>query len=74
MDKKFISIREFVAQYPFSRTATYELLKNGSIDGIKVGRRTFIDSDSAAKLLTQMPNYKPRKDSVDFLTSSAGRA
>jgi excisionase family DNA binding protein len=47
MDRRAFSIDEFGRTYGLGRSLTYTLLKEGKLQGVKVGRKRLIPADAA---------------------------
>jgi excisionase family DNA binding protein len=54
-DSQLLTIKDFVSQYRISRSATYRLLASGELKAVKVGRRTMIERQCAARWLANLP-------------------
>jgi excisionase family DNA binding protein len=53
---QYLSIKDVCRIIGIGKTKTYELLGNGSLTGIKVGRATRIDADELTKFLENCPS------------------
>lgn len=51
MDPVLITIKQFNDLYGIGRTRTYELINDGTIETVKVGRRRLIKNASAHRAL-----------------------
>lgn len=49
------SIGETVRLFGIGRTKLYELIQNGEIEAIKLGRRTLIRAESARSFIDRLP-------------------
>jgi hypothetical protein len=54
IDKKNLTIREYAEAYGPKRTRVFQLIKNGELDVIKDGRRTYITAASAERRQAQL--------------------
>ena len=50
-----ISVSEAVRVYGIGRTKLYELIHNGNIEAVKLGRRTLIRTESARNFIDSLP-------------------
>ncbi len=55
-----MTVPEFVARYGVSRSRVYELLANGELTALKVGRATRIPDDAAEAWKAKLPAFQPR--------------
>jgi hypothetical protein len=56
--RKLIPIREFGDTYGPRRTATYDLIKEGKLEAVKIGSRTLIDVESAERWAASLPRFQ----------------
>ncbi|TGD92630.1 DNA-binding protein [Methylobacterium nonmethylotrophicum] len=56
--KVLLTIEEFMMNYGFGRTTTYEFLNSGRLEAIKLGRSTRIKRESADALVASLPAYR----------------
>lgn len=56
---RFISIRDFGAQYGPKRTKTYDMIATGKIQAVKIGPRTMITRESAERWAASLPRFTP---------------
>jgi len=54
--KQILSVRDFIEEYPISRSLFYEQVKIGKIKIIKVERRTFVARQDAELWLESLRN------------------
>jgi hypothetical protein len=54
MTNLLISIPNFIATEPFGRTKTYELLDNGELESVYVGRRRMIVAESYRRYVDKL--------------------
>ncbi len=50
-----ISINDAVRTFGIGRTKLYELIRNGDIEAVKLGRRTLIRTASAREFIDSLP-------------------
>lgn len=55
-----LTIPEFCAWARIGRTKAYEEIGTGALRALKIGRRTLITRDDAAKWLSRQPALSPR--------------
>ena len=55
-----VTVAEAIAAYRIGRTKLYDLLGNGSITAVKLGRRTFIKVASLESYIADLPAYRGR--------------
>ena len=56
---KLLSISDFGKQYGPSRSRIYEMLSEGELRAVKVGRRTYIPEESAEAWKRNLPAFQP---------------
>jgi predicted DNA-binding transcriptional regulator AlpA len=64
MQPRYASIRDVNQTYGFGRTTTYRLLSEGTLKGVKLGKRTLLDMASVAEAFAALPpaqSGKPQK-------------
>jgi len=49
-----LTTKEACAALRISRWKLYELIRNGALDTIKIGRRRFVPADAIAKLIDEL--------------------
>ena len=55
IDYENLSIGEAVRTFGIGRTKLYELIQNGDIEAVKLGRRTLIRAASARAFIDSLP-------------------
>jgi hypothetical protein len=53
------TVKDFCRAYGIGKTKTFELIKNGTLQTVKIGRRTLIVEESARSLLGNLPTRFP---------------
>jgi hypothetical protein len=59
-ERDSIPLYESLAVTKISRTETYAALADGRLTGVKLGRRTYILTDSIKALLRNSPPWQPQ--------------
>lgn len=54
-----LTVRQFGELYGPKATKTYSLLKSGELQGVKIGRNTYIPRAEADRWAKNLPSYKP---------------
>lgn len=57
---EYLTIPQAILQFSISRTTIYSLLSRDCIDGIKLGRRTLIRTESVRRFLAEQPPFTCR--------------
>lgn len=57
-DRLLLSISEVHRVFPLGRTRIYELINDGTLESVKVGKRRFIKMSSLRKLAEEPPSTK----------------
>lgn len=58
-DTRLIKVRGAIAKYGISRSTLYKWLGNGTIEGVKLGRATYIIVASLERAISLLPAYRP---------------
>lgn len=53
--RRAYNVREFCAEFGFSRDGVYEAIREGALDARKFGKRTVITADAADAFLKSLP-------------------
>lgn len=57
MQMRNYSITEFGLRYGPKRTKTYQLIRDGQLAAVHIGRRTYIRHDDAESWLASLPTH-----------------
>ena len=60
VDQVNLTINQFCAAVPCGRTKTYELIADGEIEAIKLGKKTLIPRAELERLQARLPRIRPR--------------
>ena len=60
-EPKYLTIKNFRARYGIGTTLTYEMIADGRLRAIKLGRRTLISAASARELFDSLPAASRRR-------------
>lgn len=70
-DAENLTVVEAIELFRISRTKLYELISQGQVDAVKLGRRTLIRANSVRALMDRLP--PPNADHVAELAGESER-
>jgi excisionase family DNA binding protein len=68
-----LTINQFCAAVPCGRTKTYELIADGEIEAIKLGKKTLIPRAELERLQARLPRMRPRTGSREEQSGTTSR-
>ena len=60
-EPNYLTINDFRSRYGVGNTLTYEMISDGRLRAVKLGRRTLIDAASARELFDSLPAATRRR-------------
>ena len=60
-EPNYLSINDFRSRYSVGNTQTYEMIGDGRLRTVKLGRRTLIEAASARELFESLPSGPRRR-------------
>jgi excisionase family DNA binding protein len=68
-----LTVNQFCAAVPCGRTKTYELIADGEIEAVKLGKKTLIPRAELERLQARLPRMRPRTGSREEQTGTTSR-